>query len=146
MALVAANVHIGRIPQHSATAGFKGAILCSESSERLLSLVLEDTFQLGISRHDRLVERYLKFVGQHIVVLPYKHCFKLTYTPQRQVRFRLQRAGHNLGSVYVEWKIPEWGSGEKTHTVFSSDLGAPAPLLPAAPRGCDRAGADSPHW
>lgn len=133
-ALVATHVHIdhvGRIP-YLLAAGFKGPILCSEPSARLLPLVLEDAFRLGISRDAQLVERFLKQIGQRIIALPYKRWFTLLDTPERQVRIRLQRAGHILGSAYVECELHERQRGEKTRIVFSGDLGAThAPLLPA---------------
>jgi len=133
-ALIATHVHIdhvGRIPQLLA-AGFKGPILCSEPSARLLPLVLEDAFQLGISRDARQLERYLKLIEQRLIALPYKHWFTLIDSPEQQVRIRLQRAGHILGSAYVECERLERSSGQKTRVVFSGDLGAPyAPLLPA---------------
>lgn len=141
-ALVATHVHIdhvGRIPQLLA-AGFKGPILCSEPSARLLPLVLEDAFQLGISRDARQVERYLKLIEQRIVALPYKQWFALLDSPHMRVRIRLQRAGHILGSAYVECDIHDRASDENTRVVFSGDLGAPyAPLLPAprAPYNAD---------
>src|SRR5690606_22678557 len=51
-ALIATHVHIdrvGRIP-YLLAAGFKGPILCSEPSAKLLPIVLEDAFRLGVSR------------------------------------------------------------------------------------------------
>jgi len=48
-ALVITHVHldhVGRIPALLAT-GFRGPILCSEPSAKLLPLVLEDAFKLG---------------------------------------------------------------------------------------------------
>ncbi len=50
--------HIGRIPQLLA-AGFKGPILCSEPSAKLLPLMLEDAFRLEHGRDERQIERYL---------------------------------------------------------------------------------------
>ena len=141
-ALIATHVHIdhvGRIP-HLLAAGFKGPILCSEPSARLLPLVLEDAFQLGISRDARQLERYLKLIEQRLIALPYKHWFTLIDSPQQQVRIRLQRAGHILGSAYVECEKLERSTGKQTRVVFSGDLGAPyAPLLPApkAPYSAD---------
>lgn len=133
-ALVVTHVHVdhvGRIPQLLA-AGFKGPILCSEPSARLLPLVLEDAFRLGISRDGRLLERYLKLIEQRIVALPYKHWLTVVDSPAHRVRVRLQRAGHILGSAYVECEVLALLSGEKTRVVFSGDLGVPhAPLLPA---------------
>ena len=133
-ALVATHVHIdhvGRIP-YLLAAGFKGPILCSEPSAKLLPIVLEDAFKLGFSRDQKQVERYLKLIEQRIVALPYKQWFTLIDTKQLNARIRLQRAGHILGSAYVEVDLHYPKTGEKKRIVFSGDLGAPhAPILPA---------------
>ncbi|WP_296402532.1 MBL fold metallo-hydrolase [Zoogloea sp.] len=71
-ALVATHVHIdhvGRIPWLLA-AGFKGPILCSEPSAKLLPVVLADAFAVGVTRDARLVERYLKMVEARIRPIP----------------------------------------------------------------------------
>lgn len=132
-ALVATHVHIdhvGRIP-YLLAAGFKGPILCSEPSAKLLPIVLEDAFKLGISRDQKQVERYLKLIKQRIVALPYKQWFALIDSKQLKARIRLQRAGHILGSAYVEVDVHYPETGEKKRIVFSGDLGAPhAPILP----------------
>lgn len=133
-ALVATHVHIdhvGRIP-YLLGAGFKGPILCSEPSAKLLPIVLEDAFKLGFSRDQKQVERYLKLIEQRIIALPYKTWFSLQDTQNLICRIRLQRAGHILGSAYVEIDLHYRQTGEKKRIVFSGDLGAPhAPLLPA---------------
>lgn len=133
-ALVATHVHIdhvGRIP-YLLAAGFKGPILCSEPSAKLLPIVLEDAFKLVFSRDQKQVELYLKLIEQRIVALPYKQWFTLVDTRQLDARIRLQRAGHILGSAYVEVDLHYPETGEKKRIVFSGDLGAPhAPILPA---------------
>lgn len=133
-ALIATHVHvdhIGRLPQLLAT-GFKGPILCSEPSAKLLPLVLEDAFRLGISRDAKLLERYLKLIEARTIALPYKTWFSIVDNPQLHARIRLQRAGHILGSAYVECDLHYRASGEKKRIVFSGDLGSPhTPLLPA---------------
>lgn len=133
-ALVASHVHIdhvGRIP-YLLAAGFKGPIICSEPSAKLLPIVLEDAFKLGFSRDQRQVERYLKLIDQRIVALPYKQWFALVDSPELHARIRLQRAGHILGSAYVEIDLHYPMTGLKKRIVFSGDLGAPhAPILPA---------------
>lgn len=133
-ALVATHVHIdhvGRIP-YLLAAGFKGPIICSEPSAKLLPIVLEDAFKLGVSRDQKQVERYLKLLEQRIIALPYKHWFSLVDTPTLHARIRLQRAGHILGSAYVEIDLHYPETGQKKRIVFSGDLGAPhAPILPA---------------
>ncbi len=56
-ALIATHVHVddaGRIP-YLLAGGFKGPILCSEPSAKLLPIVLEDPFILGVSRDQKQV-------------------------------------------------------------------------------------------
>ncbi|KRW66605.1 MBL fold metallo-hydrolase [Pseudomonas sp. TTU2014-105ASC] len=133
-ALIATHVHIdhvGRIP-YLLAAGFKGPILCSEPSARLLPIVLEDAFKLGISRDQYKVERYLALIQQRIIALPYNSWFSLHDSPQLSARIRLQRAGHIIGSAYVEVDLHYPARGERRRVLFSGDLGAPyAPLLRA---------------
>lgn len=133
-ALVATHVHIdhvGRLPWLLA-AGFRGPILCSEPSARLMPLVLEDAFRLGISRDATMVKRYLKLLDQRMVALSYKSWYPLVDTERWLLRVRLQRAGHILGSAYVECDVLDRGDGRRRRVVFSGDLGAThTPLLPA---------------
>ncbi|GHD53786.1 metallo-beta-lactamase family protein [Marinobacter persicus] len=127
-ALIATHVHIdhvGRIPWLLA-AGYTGPIICSRPSAKLLPLVLEDAFKLGISRDRQLVEQYLATIEQRLLPLPYNQWHTVIDTPEHRVSIRLQRAGHILGSAYVE--VDHNG----TRIVFSGDLGAShTPLLPA---------------
>lgn len=133
-ALVATHVHIdhvGRIP-YLLAAGFKGPILCSEPSARLLPIVLADAFALGFTRDRILIERYVRIVESRIVALPYRHWHTVVDSPAVACRIRLQRAGHILGSAYVECDVQDKRSGRRQRVLFSGDLGAPhAPLLPA---------------
>lgn len=139
-ALIATHVHIdhvGRIPWLLA-AGFDGPILCSEPSARLLPIVLEDAFRLGFSRQPDKVSRYLKLIASRIQPLRYNQWHEVFSHSQGRLRVRLQRAGHILGSAYVECEAGS-GAGAK-RIVFSGDLGAPhAPILaaPKSPYGCD---------
>ncbi|MDD3326672.1 MAG: MBL fold metallo-hydrolase [Zoogloea sp.] len=132
-ALVATHVHIdhvGRIPWLLA-AGFKGPIYCSEPSARLLPVVLADAFAMGVTRDARLVERYLRMVEARIRPLAYDAWQPVFAGPGGACRIRLQRAGHILGSAYVECELTRPG-GEALRVVFSGDLGAPwTPMLPA---------------
>ena len=127
-ALVATHVHIdhvGRIPWLLA-AGYSGPIICSRPSAKLLPLVLEDAFRIGISRESHRVEQYLNTIEQRLLPLPYQQWHTLLDTPEHRVNIRLQRAGHILGSAYVEVDHND------TRIVFSGDLGAShTPLLPA---------------
>lgn len=133
-ALIVTHVHIdhvGRIP-YLLAAGFEGPILCSEPSAKLLPIVLEDAFKLGVSRDQQQVERYIKLIEQRIIALPYSTWFNLREASDLVCRIRLQRAGHILGSAYVELDLTYPTTGENRRIVFSGDLGAPhAPMLPA---------------
>lgn len=133
-ALVVTHVHIdhvGRLPWLLA-AGFRGPILCSVPSARLLPIVLEDAFRLSVSRDRRVVERYLELLSSRIVPLPYKTWRVVADTRGWQLRVRLQPAGHILGSAYVECDVLDRSSGVRRRVVFSGDLGAThTPLLPA---------------
>ena len=135
-ALVLTHVHIdhcGRLPWLLA-AGFKGPIFCSEPSARLLPTVLADAFQVGVSRDARLVERYLGLVEPRLRPLPYGKWQTLYRSAGATCRIRLKRAGHILGSAYVECELSGAAWPDKRRIVFSGDLGAPhAPLL-TAPR------------
>lgn len=123
--------HIGRLP-YLLAAGFKGPIYCSEPSARLLPLVIEDALKVGFTRDVALIQRFLDTVGQQLVPVPYQHWHTLADTDAVSVRMRLQRAGHILGSAYIELESHYKADGRQHRTVYSGDLGAPhAPLLPA---------------
>lgn len=124
VALVVTHVHldhVGRIPALLA-AGYRGPILCSEPSARLLPLVLEDAYKLSISSEPVQVARYLDFVRDLIVPLPFEHWHTLVERPGLACRISLQRAGHLLGSAYVECDM-QHGEANSRY-VFSGDLGA----------------------
>jgi len=141
-ALVATHVHIdhvGRIP-YLLAAGFDGPILCSEPSAKLLPIVLEDAFKLGFSRDQAQIEKYIRLIEQRLIALPYQQWFTLAVTDELQARIRLQRAGHILGSAYVEIDLTYPQTGQSKRVVFSGDLGAPhAPFLmpPEPPERAD---------
>ena len=130
--------HVGRIP-YLLAAGFTGPILCSEPSAKLLPLVLEDAFRLEFSREPKKIERYLRRLRQQIIALPFDYWFSVEQTGTLQAKIRLQRAGHILGSVYVECDLVYPNTGLHRRIVFSGDLGAPhTPFLPG-PRSPKRA-------
>ncbi|WP_095064157.1 MBL fold metallo-hydrolase [Pseudomonas sp. Irchel s3f19] len=122
-ALVITHVHldhVGRIPVLLA-AGYRGPILCSEPSAKLLPVVLEDAYRLSISREPAHVARYLALLEELIVPLPFEQWHDLAGLFGLGCRIRLQRAGHLLGSAYVECHVEnERGS---VRYVFSGDLG-----------------------
>jgi metallo-beta-lactamase family protein len=144
-ALVATHVHldhVGRIP-YLLAAGFKGPIYCSEPSAILLPLVLEDALKVGVTRDRRLIRPLLSRIESQTMALPYNQWRTVLPGAGEQLDIRLQRAGHILGSAYVECRVrnarPAAQSAEKQarqpaecRVVFSGDLGAPyTPLLPA---------------
>lgn len=136
-ALVVSHVHIdhvGRIPQLLA-AGFDGPILCSPPSALMLAEVIEDALKIGFSRDARLIERVLGQIRAHVVELPFERWVKVFEDGAGTLGIRLQRAGHILGSAYVECDATPAGAPAGTpgeRIVFSGDLGAPdSPLLPA---------------
>ncbi|MGM0595317.1 MAG: MBL fold metallo-hydrolase RNA specificity domain-containing protein [Pseudomonadota bacterium] len=137
-ALVVTHVHIdhvGRIP-YLLAAGFRGPIYCSEPSAQLLPLVLEDALKVGFTRDRALIERFLQQVTEQLRPLRYGQWVALEGADP-VCRFKLCRAGHILGSAFVEFSLR---AGKKRERVlFSGDLGAPwTPLLPA-PRSPYRA-------
>jgi len=140
-ALVVSHVHIdhvGRIP-YLLAAGFRGPIVCTEPSARLLPLVLEDAMKMGITRDKRQLERFVKLIAGRIVAVPYRRWHRVVTGAgaANSIDIKFQPAGHILGSAYVECEVRS--AAEKHRVVFSGDLGAPyAPLLPA-PRSPHRA-------
>lgn len=131
--------HVGRIPYLFA-AGFRGPIYCSEPSALLLPLVIEDALKVGFTRDEALIKQFLAAVQQMLRPLPYKQWQVVTDNDELCVRVRLQRAGHILGSSYIEIETLYKKHRQRHVSVYSGDLGAPyAPLLPApkAPYGCD---------
>jgi len=122
-ALVITHVHIdhvGRIPALLA-AGYRGPILCSEPSAKLLPLVLEDAYKLTISSEPAQVSHYLEFIGSLVVPVAFGQWHPVVDQPELKCMIRLQRAGHLLGSAYVECDVEVAGSNQRI--VFSGDLG-----------------------
>ncbi|WP_288439521.1 MBL fold metallo-hydrolase [uncultured Pseudomonas sp.] len=129
-ALVITHVHldhVGRIPTLLAS-GYRGPIICSEPSAKLLLLVLEDAYKLTISSEPAQVARYLEFVGSLVMPVPYGQWHPVADQPEPKCKIRLQRAGHLLGSAYVECDVEVAGGSQRI--VFSGDLGHEgSPLL-----------------
>lgn len=126
--------HVGRLPALFA-AGYRGPILCSEPSAKLLPLVLEDAYKLSISNDPAEIARYLAFVQARLQPLPFDHWHSLVERPGLVCRVRLRRAGHLLGSAYVECDVLDSAGEQGTRIVFSGDLGASdsAMLRPVEP-------------
>jgi len=133
-ALIATHVHvdhIGRLPWLLA-AGFDQPIHCTEPSALLMPTVLEDAFKVGISRDAVLAERYVKKVSGYLQGHPYKEWVTVLERLELVCRIRFQRAGHILGSAYIECDLHYPLQQQRRRIVFSGDLGAPhTPMLPA---------------
>lgn len=120
--------HCGRIPWLLA-AGFKGPIFASQATARLLPMVLEDALKVGVTRNQALLEAVLARLSSQLVGVPFQQWFAI---PGTDARGRFQRAGHILGSAYIELDVAAEGGAARERVVFSGDLGAPwTPLLPA---------------
>ena len=153
-ALVVTHVHIdhvGRIP-YLLAAGFTGPIFCSEPSAILLPLVIEDALAVGVTAERKLVANTVDELKARIRPLPYDRWQRIDTGTGARLEIRFQRAGHILGSAYLECRISSPAgnasgsagvSGARSirrRVVFSGDLGAPyTPLLPEphSPVGCD---------
>ena len=130
--------HVGRIP-YLLAAGFDGPIICSEPSAIMLPEILEDALKIGFTRDRQLIDRVLGLIRSRLVPVPYGQWHPVFDEDDCSLSVRLQRAGHILGSAYVECDARVGEVEERI--VFSGDLGAPhAPLLPApqSPERADR--------
>ena len=122
--------HVGRIP-YLLAAGFKGPIFASIASASLLPLVIEDALKVGVTRDPKIIAACLSLLNKRIVAVDYKTWFELPCKGLNKAKARFQRAGHILGSAYVEIDITN-SDNNKHRVVFSGDLGAPyTPLLPS---------------
>jgi metallo-beta-lactamase family protein len=141
LALVVTHVHIdhvGRIP-YLLAAGFEGPIICSEPSAIMLPEILEDALKIGFTRDRDLIDRVLGLIRSRLVPVPYNQWQEVFSEAAGSLQVRLQRAGHILGSAYVECDVTSGDESERI--VFSGDLGAPhSPLLPepVPPEKADR--------
>ena len=123
--------HIGRLP-YLIAAGYDGPIICSKPSAVLLPLVIEDALKVGFTRDERLISQFNQRIATQLVALDYKVWHTLIDTPQLHVKVKLQRAGHILGSCYIEVIVHNRETRHSERILFSGDLGAPwSPLLPA---------------
>lgn len=152
-ALVITHVHIdhiGRLP-YLLAAGFEGPIYCSRPTALLLPAMLEDALKVGFTHDRALIYRFLKLIKERTMALDYNEWHDIWRAespptgraepsgPEPGCKVRLQRAGHILGSAFVEFQVQDKDIDERI--VFSGDLGAlHAPLLPApiSPERADR--------
>ncbi|GAB0111532.1 MBL fold metallo-hydrolase RNA specificity domain-containing protein [Pseudoalteromonas distincta] len=124
--------HVGRIP-YLLAAGFKGPIYTSKASASLLPLVIEDALKVGVTREPKIINACLSLLKRRLISVDFNTWFNLPCKGGENVKARLQRAGHILGSAYIEIDISSNALPANKHrVVFSGDLGAPyTPLLPS---------------
>ena len=123
--------HVGRLP-YLLAAGFSKPIYCSEATALLLPTVLRDALKISFTRDQRQIERFIDLVEGLLHPLPYQQWNKVETNNGDPLEIRLQRAGHILGSAYVECRFKDKSTQQTTKVLFSGDLGAPyAPLLPS---------------
>ncbi|MEM5551036.1 MBL fold metallo-hydrolase [Pseudoalteromonas neustonica] len=123
--------HVGRIPYLFA-AGFSGPIFTSKASASLLPLVIEDALKVGVTRDQKIIDACLSLLEKRIVAVEFNQWFELPGSNELPplTKARFQRAGHILGSAYVEVDVGVKPNLQRV--VFSGDLGAPyTPLLPS---------------
>lgn len=132
-ALILTHVHIdhvGRLPWLIG-AGYRGTVYCTEPAALLLPTVLEDAFLVGIQRNAQQAERFIQLVEPLLSARPYREWTTVVDTAEVMLRVRFQRAGHILGSAWVECDVKYLKENRRRRIIFSGDLGAPhAPLLP----------------
>ena len=121
--------HSGRVPE-LVQKGFKGEILTTHPTKALLAPMLTDALGFITMSKDRIAE-LTGIIDELSWGFEYDEEFDL----KRGVSFKMGRAGHILGSCWIQFRIPGEGS-----VVFSGDLGArDTPILcdPDIPEACD---------
>lgn len=115
--------HVGRIPDLLA-AGYRGPIICSEPSERMLPITLEDACKHQFGHDTKRIDQCLALVAAQTIGLPFDTWYPLVDSAELVIRVRLQRAGHILGSAYVECDVRYPSEQRDRRIVFSGDLGS----------------------
>uniref|UniRef100_UPI00356244DA MBL fold metallo-hydrolase RNA specificity domain-containing protein n=1 Tax=Thioalkalivibrio sp. TaxID=2093813 RepID=UPI00356244DA len=98
---------------------------------RLLPLVIEDALKVGFTRDRTLIERFLEEVHSRLVPLEYQTWHTVIEDERHHVRIRLQRAGHILGSAYVEVDIQ---TPEANPSLRGGEADAAVHTPPGSPR------------
>lgn len=81
-------VHVGSIPGLLA-AGFRGPIICTQPTAKLLPLVLEDALRVGVTQGRGEVERVIRRVEQLTIAVPYDHWHEVLGTDELECLIRL---------------------------------------------------------
>jgi len=102
-------------------------------------VILDDALKISFTRDRSLIARVLDMIRERLVALPYCQLHTLLAGGGAGLSGRFQRAGHILGSAYVECDVRDGEADERIG--FSGDLGAPhSPFLPepVPPQRADR--------
>jgi len=121
--------HIGRVPE-LIEQGFSGEIITTHPTKAILSPMLEDAMGFTDMTSDAAA-KMSKVIEELSWGFEYNQVFDL----QRGISFKLGRAGHILGSCWIQFDI-----SDQMTVVFSGDLGPKdTPILcdPDVPESCD---------
>jgi metallo-beta-lactamase family protein len=121
--------HIGRVSE-LIQKGFEGEIITTHPTRALLDPMLKDA--MGFAD---LSEKEAASISRRIDEAAWGFETNRTFDLSKGIRFTLGRAGHILGSCWVQFDLP--GEGR---VIFSGDLGSTdTPILcdPDIPEGCD---------
>jgi metallo-beta-lactamase family protein len=122
--------HIGRVPE-LIQEGFKGEIICSHPTKALLYPMLADAMKFS-----GIPEGLVRRIAWTIDDVSWGFEFNETFDLEKDISFRLGRAGHILGSAFIRFQDHNSGSS----VLFSGDLGAAnTPILvdPDPPQTAD---------
>jgi metallo-beta-lactamase family protein len=122
--------HIGRVPE-LIQKGFKGEIICSHPTKALLYPMLADAMKFS-----GIPEGLVRRIKWTIDDLSWGFEFNEAFDLEKDISFRLGRAGHILGSSFIRFQDHNSGAS----VLFSGDLGAAdTPILvdPEAPQTAD---------
>lgn len=131
--------HIGRLPE-LLSAGLAAPIYCSEATALLAPVMLADALRHSEGRQHATIlknvaiDPRLQRLAHLLRPLPFAQWQRLPLRDSSALYFRLQPAGHILGSAYLELRLPD---GKVV--VFSGDLGSGRSALLAAPQSPERA-------
>ena len=75
-----------------------------EPTAELLLLVLEDPVKIGFTKNQSLIDKFLRALVDKIIPVPYARwqSVPLNSTENIQLKIKSQRAGHVLGSAYID--------------------------------------------
>ncbi len=106
-------------------AGFKGEIICTHATKALLIPMLRDALSFS-GKSDREILDLEKRIDDLSWGFELNEVFSLG----RGIRFKLDNAGHILGSCFIQFRFP-CPSSRDYMAIFSGDLGCTdTPILP----------------